>query len=89
MSTITQVEPIRPLVRAFSITYNDKKLTMPEDRDQMEITDGASFISNGTLDIFPGSHVIVTQNGKEYEIALDEIKSIVSFENEVLYGDPA
>ncbi len=60
---------------------------MPEDRDQMEITDGASFISNGTLDIYPG-YVIVTQDGKEYEIALDEIESIVSLENEVLYGDP-
>lgn len=87
MNTTTQVEPIRPPVSAFSITYNDKNLTMPEDRDQMEITDGASFISNGTLDIYPG-YVIVTQDGKEYEIALDEIESIVSLENEVLYGDP-
>lgn len=87
MSTATQVEPIRLPVRAFSITYNDENLTMPEDRDQMEITDGKSFISNGTLDFYPG-YIIVTRNGKEYEIALDEIESIVSLENEVLYGNP-
>lgn len=86
MSTATQtkVEPIRTHVGAFSITYWDRHLTIPQDRDQIEITDGASFISDGRIDIY-ASYVIVTNKCTEYEIQLEEIEFITTLEDEILF----
>lgn len=84
MSTTTEVQPILSHVGAFSITYKDKKLTTPQDRDQMEITDGASYISDGKIDIYVG-YVIVTHKDTEYEILLEEIETITSLDDEILF----